>query len=226
MRPTLQKYLNMRNPPRGSTAQVAMPTAAMTGASFPLRPTNTTPAPQPQGYTPPVIGGLVMPWRTIFFAIIIFSVAGLFMRAILDGDVRLFQRSTASIVAAPVFVVVTATPQPTPQPTAPAPVVIIVTMTPPPVYAQPVAPPQPAQRSGRSALPSPVPTQAAAWPAPLTAMGYQCPDGRFFPSDGPWGWGPFGVWVSNGNGDVIDIRDTLEQSSTMGWHYKCQRTWR
>lgn len=245
----IQKYRQQRNPPKGSTGQIPMPTGATTGNSFPLPPANTSPTTQAQGYMPPTsVPGPVLwsgiltaswrnfraalPWGTVLFAVILFGVIGLLMRAIWDGDVRLFQKSTASIAAAPVFVVVTATPQPTAQPpTAPAPIIIAPTTPPVPVYVERVTQPQPAQRAERRVLPQPQAAAPTAWPAPPTgtakgAMGYQCADGRYFPADGPFGWGPFGVWVTKGEGDVIDIRDTLEQSSTMGWHTKCQRVWR
>ena len=59
-------------------------------------------------------------------------------------------------------------------------------------------------------------------------MGYQCADGRYFPADdGRWGMFGFGQWIANGQGDVIDIRDTNDANDgKLGWHYKCQRVWR
>ncbi len=125
------------------------------------------------------------------------------------------------------------------------PVIIVVTATPAPV--QP-APAQPA----RQARPLPLPTQApppAAWPAPQPVTqaygcvglgpcnppsaapakqftGYQCPDGRFFPADGPWGMFGIGTWIVEGQGDVVNIRDTTERGSAMGWHNNCSKVWR
>lgn len=252
----IQKYRAQRNPPRGSTAQIPMPTGATTGASFPLPPTPpTTNAPPVTGYAPPppqpvIVAGVLaqgwrgvaaaLPWGIVAFTFVIMSALALVVVAIIDGDIRLFQSSTA-IAQAPVIQeriverVVTATAQPTSQPTEP-PAPVVMATAPPPVYAPPARPQpvQPVQRQAVRNLPAP-PVQAqappsAAWPAPArqtTRAVYVCPDGAQFPQDDSrWAWGLFGQWHMEGSGDVVDIRDSLENNAAMGWHYKCRREWR
>lgn len=194
------------------------------------------PAPPTRAYTPPVTPApSPEPRWAMFAAVTLAVVAGIVVFAVVNTRPPKSAALTQSV--APVIQeriverVITATPPPTSQPTEP-PAPVVMATVPPPVVAPPTrspAQPQPVQRQAVRSLPAP--TQApAAWPAPArqtTRAVYVCADGAQFPQeDSRWAWGLFGQWHMEGSGDVVDIRDSLENNAAMGWHYKCRREWR
>lgn len=196
------------------------------------------PAPPTRAYTPPVTPSpSPEPRWAMVAAVTLAVVAGIVVFAVVNTRPPKSAALTQSV--APVIQeriverVITATPQPTAHPTEPPAPVVIVTVAPPPVVVAPPVRPQaqqPVQRQAVRNLPAPTQAPPAAWPAPArqtTRAVYVCADGAQFPQeDSRWAWGPFGQWHMEGSGDVVDIRDSLENNAAMGWHYKCRREWR
>ena len=181
------------------------------------------------------------PWREIGGTVAVCVIAAVVIALIVNSGLTLPslpRRRPAAPTVAPTPIIIERQVE-----VQQAPVIIVVTATPMPAPVQPVR---------RAAQPLPPPTQApppAAWPAPQPVTqaygcvglgpcnppktaptkvfaGYQCADGRFFPADGPWGMFGFGTWIVQGEGDIVNIRDTTEPGPAMGWHNHCSRVWR